>query len=254
MSAVRYRWPGVLLLVALLGVWELASARSWVDPVTVPRVSTIFEAWWDAVRSGDIPSELEPTLRRIVMGMGLATVLGISVGLLMGTVPLVHRILEPVTELVRPVPSTAYIPVAILILGLGDQMKVFVIFMGCFFPVLLNTYGSVRGINPTLVDTGRTFGLGRIDIVRNIVLPASLPGILTGIRISLAIALIVAVVSEMLAGNSGIGYFVLSSQRTFRVPEVFAGLFTIGALGYAMNAVFVGLEKYLLRWRPVVSA
>ena len=170
-------------------------------------------------------------------GFGLAVVVAVPLGLLMGTISLCYRLLEPITEFIRPIPAAAYIPVAILFLGIGNEMKIFVVFLACLFPILLNTYGGVRGIDPVLVDTGRTFGVSRLKALWQIVFPAALPSILTGMRISLGIALIVAVVSEMIAGNSGIGYFILDMQRIFRVPDMFAGIFTLGLLGFLINFV-----------------
>lgn len=114
----------------------------------------------------------------------------------------------------------------------------------------MNCYSRVIGIDPVLIDTGRTFGLTRRDILKSIIFPATVPSILTGMRISLAIALIVVVVAEMVAGSSGIGYFILDNQRTFHVPEMFAGIFTLGVIGYCANGVFLFLETRVLHWRP----
>src|SRR4051812_9050185 len=246
---MRLRWPGFALVAAALVLWELAGAFGWVDTVSVPRISTIVASWWQALVSGSLPAQLGPSLRRIGVGLGLAAAIGVPLGLLMGVSRLAYRLLEPITELIRPIPSSAYIPVAILFLGLGDQMKVFVITLACLFPILLNTYSGVRAVDPVLIDTGRTFGAPRVAILRKIVLPAALPNILTGLRISLGIALIVSVVAEMISGNSGIGYFIMDKQRTFRVPDVFAGIFTLGVVGYLLNAGFLHVERYLLRWR-----
>lgn len=164
-------------------------------------------------------------------------------------IPFCYRLFEPITEFIRPIPSSAYIPVAILFLGIDDEMKVFVIFLACVFPILLNTYSGVRAVDPTLIDTGRTLGVTWPRAMCSIVLPASLPSILTGMRVSLGISLIVVVVAEMIAGDSGIGYYILDMQRTFRVPEMFAGIFTLGLIGYLFNFVFMKVEGYLLRWR-----
>ena len=128
-------------------------------------------------------------------------------------------------------------------------MKIFVVTVACFFPILLNTYGGVRGVDQVLIDTGRTFGLSRGKMLWQIVLPAALPSVLTGMRISLGIALIVVVVAEMIAGNSGIGYFIVDRQRIFRVAEMFAGIFSLGVVGYLLNFVFLRIEQYFLRWR-----
>jgi ABC-type nitrate/sulfonate/bicarbonate transport system permease component len=246
---VKRRWPGFLLFALILLIWEIASARGMVDPVSVPRVSVIAVSWFDTLRDGQMLDALLPSLGRIFAGFGLAVLVAVPLGLLMGTVSLFYRLLEPITEFIRPIPSAAYIPVAILFLGIGNEMKVFVVFLACLFPVLLNTYGGVRGVDPVLVDTGRTFGLSRLKALWQIILPAALPNILTGMRISLGISLIVAVVAEMIAGNSGIGYFILDMQRVFRVPEMFAGIFTLGLLGFFVNFAFLKVEQHFLRWR-----
>ena len=249
MKSVVSRWPGFLLVAVILVLWEVASATEFVDPISVPRVSVVLQAWWQAIVSGAMGVTLVPSLYRIAAGFGLAVLVGVPLGLLMGTVPFFFRLLEPLTEFIRPIPSAAYIPVAILFLGIGDQMKIFVIFLACLFPILLNTFGGVRNIDPVLVDTGRTFGVSRLEALWEIVLPAALPSVLTGMRISTGLALIVAVVSEMISGNSGIGYFILNNQRIFRVPEMFAGIFTLGLLGFLINVAFLQAEAHLLRWR-----
>jgi ABC-type nitrate/sulfonate/bicarbonate transport system permease component len=243
------RWPGFLLIVALLLLWELASAQQWIDQVSMPRVSTIAYSWLQNISGGALLQSLAPTLWRIGAGFGLATLVAVPLGLLMGSVPFVYRLFEPITEFIRPIPSSAYIPVAILFLGIDNEMKIFVVFLACVFPILLNTYSGVRGIDSVLIDTGRTFGVSWLRALWSIVLPASLPSILTGMRISLGISLIVAVVAEMIAGSSGIGYFILDMQRVFRVPEMFAGIFTLGILGFGINFLFLKAEGYLLRWR-----
>jgi ABC-type nitrate/sulfonate/bicarbonate transport system permease component len=249
MKGVITRWPGFLLVAILLVLWQIGSATGIIDPVSLPEVSTIFDAWWNAVSDGDLATALGPSLERIFAGFGLAVLIGVPLGLLMGTVRFFYRLLEPLTEFIRPIPSAAYIPVAILFLGIGDEMKIFVICLACLFPILLNTFSGVRNIDPVLVDTGRTFGVSRLEALRAIVLPAALPNVLTGMRISIGLALIVAVVSEMIAGNSGIGYFILNNQRIFRVPEMFAGIFTLGLLGFLVNLLFLQAEAFLLRWR-----
>jgi ABC-type nitrate/sulfonate/bicarbonate transport system permease component len=250
---MKLRWPGFALVAFFLLLWQCASAFGWVDSVSVPRVTTILGTWWNDLASGAIPTQLGPSLRRIMLGLGLAVVVGIPLGLLMGVNRLAYRVLEPITELIRPIPSAAYIPVAILFLGLGDEMKLFVIFLACVFPILLNTYSGVTGVDRDLIDTGRTLGTPRLGILRKIVFPAALPSVLTGIRVSLGIAFIVAVTSEMIAGNNGLGYFIIDREQSFHVSEVFAGILTLGVMGYALNLIFLQLERYLLRWRATAA-
>jgi ABC-type nitrate/sulfonate/bicarbonate transport system permease component len=248
---MKLRWPGFLVILALMVGWEFVTYMEWVDTVSVPRISIIFEAWWENIVSGALFIQLLPTLRRVFISFFLAVAVGVPVGLLMGSSRMVYRLLEPLTELLRPIPSSAYIPVAILFLGIGDQMKIFVVFLACIFPILLNTYSGVLSVDSVLVDTGRTLGISRAKTLWQIVFPASLPSILTGMRISLGISLIVVVVAEMITSNSGIGYYILDMQRAFHIPEMFVGIFTLGVVGYLLNTLFLQTENYLLRWRNV---
>jgi ABC-type nitrate/sulfonate/bicarbonate transport system permease component len=128
-------------------------------------------------------------------------------------------------------------------------MKVFLIAAATFFPVLLNTHSGVRQVDQVQIDTGRTFGLSPFDLVRKIILPSAIPHIFTGLRISLGIGLIMVVISEMVAANSGIGYFILQAQRTFEVSQMYAGIFTLGVVGYVLNALFIRIEKKIVHWR-----
>lgn len=227
--------------------------QGWADSVLLPRVSKIFTAWFHSLAGGALLDQLLPSLARIFAGFFLAALTAIPLGLLMGTIPFFYLLLEPVTEFTRPIPSSAYVPVAILFLGIENPMKIFVVSVACFFPILLNTVSGVRGIDQVLIDTGRTFGLSRGRALRKIILPAALPSVLTGMRISLGIGLIVVVVAEMIAGNSGIGYFIVDRQRIFRIPEVFAGIFSLGIIGYSINFVFLRIERYFLRWRTTTA-
>jgi ABC-type nitrate/sulfonate/bicarbonate transport system permease component len=243
------RWLGVGLIALILAVWQVTATLGFVDRVTLPPVSEVFVSWYEVILNGDLLAGLAPTLVRAGVGLLLAFAIAVPVGILMGTYRVINDLLEPLVEIIRPIPSAAYVPVAILFFGIGDQMKIFVVFLACLFPILLNTYGGVRGVDRVLIETGQTFGVVGMRAARQIVLPAVIPGILTGVRISVGISLIVVVVAEMLAGNSGIGYFIMDKQRTFQVADMFAGIFTLGVVGYVLNFGFMQLERRLVRWR-----
>jgi ABC-type nitrate/sulfonate/bicarbonate transport system permease component len=250
MKKLARHLPGILLIVFLLTVWQVVVQSKLVDTPSLPTVTQALQALWHSVLSGEMGEELGATLRRTLTGYALAVAIAIPLGALMGSNRFVFYLLEPITELLRPIPTAAYVPIAILLLGIGDQMKIAVVTVACFFPVLLNTYGGVRACDPILVDTGRTFGFGPLARLRKIVLPTAIPEILTGMRVSLGIALIVGIVAEMLAGNDGIGYMILNSQQVFRVAPMFAAIFTLAIVGYLLNYIFVRVEAHLLRWRP----
>jgi ABC-type nitrate/sulfonate/bicarbonate transport system permease component len=242
------RWLGVGLIVVLLLLWELAAATGKMPSLSFPRMSEILAAWWRLIVSGELPRELAASLWRMFAGYFVGVLAGILLGLLMGYFRFFYNLLEPITEVLRPIPSPAYLPIVILFLGIDDEMKVFMIAFASLFPVLINTYSGVRSVDPIQLQTARTFGVTGRKLIWQIVLPAASPYIFTGMRVSLAVALIVMVISEMVAASSGIGYFILSAQRGFQIREMFAGVLTLAVVGYVLNRVFVAIENRVLAW------
>jgi ABC-type nitrate/sulfonate/bicarbonate transport system permease component len=242
------RLLGIALIALLLLLWELSSARGWVSALSWPRMTAILATLWGLIFSGELLSELWPSLWRMFVGYFIGISLGVFIGLLMGAARIVYYVLEPLTEILRPIPSPAYVPIAILFLGIDDQMKIFMIAFASFFPVLLNTYSGVRSVDPVQLQTARTFGVKGSKLLWQIVLPSAAPYIFTGMRVSLAIALIVMVISEMVAASNGIGYFVLAAQRGFQIREMFAGVVTLAVIGYALNRICLFIENRVLAW------
>jgi ABC-type nitrate/sulfonate/bicarbonate transport system permease component len=244
----RSRASGFVLIALLLVAWELLARSGVLATVAFPAFSRVFDALWKLIASGQIAGLLLPSLERLFIGYLLALAFGVGFGIAMGYFRSAYMLFEPLTELLRPIPSPAYVPIAILFLGLGDEMKIFVIAFSSFFPILLNTYSGVRSVDIIQINTARTFGKSAGATLAKVIVPAALPQIFTGMRISLAISLIMVVISEMVASVDGIGYYILNAQRAFRVPEMYAGVITLGLLGYALNALFVRIERYVLRW------
>ena len=245
---MKSRLLGVLFIALLLALWELSAAMEWVSPMSWPRMSAVVVTLWELVLSGELLKELGASLWRMFAGYFLGVGLGVLVGLFMGSFRTMYNLLEPITEVLRPIPSPAYVPIAILFLGIDDEMKVFMIAFSAFFPVLLNTYSGVRSVDPVQLQTASTFGVKGSRLLWQIVLPSAAPYIFTGMRVSLAVALIVMVISEMVAASNGVGYFVLAAQRGFKVKEMFAGVVTLAMIGYVLNRVFIAIENKVLAW------
>jgi ABC-type nitrate/sulfonate/bicarbonate transport system permease component len=246
---------GLGVLAALLLLWELGSAAGWLDANYFPRPSNIVvQAMEPSTREGLFEGLLS-TLRRYSLAFVLSGLAGVLVGLLMGYFAWVHAALEPLTEILRPIPTPAYIPLAILVLGIGDEMKIAVTFSAGFFPVLINTVAGVRSVNPALRETARLLSFSSREELRMIVAPAALPSIMTGLRVSLGVTLLVSVVAEMIAtGGDGIGFFVLDAQRTFRIKDMYVGIGALGLIGYALNHLFLVAERRVLtRWAGVTA-
>jgi NitT/TauT family transport system permease protein len=239
---------GLFFLLALLLVWEATARMEWVNPLIVPSLSRIVRTFAELLWTGQIPLQISASLKRAAVGYLLAALVFIPMGLFMGLFERFHRALEVVVEMVRPVPPPVVIPVAMLFFGLEDEMKIFVIFFSCAWPILLNTVDGVKNIDRVLLHTARTFGLPQRSIIWQVILPASLPQIMTGLRVSLPIMLILVVISEMVGSTDGIGYFILDSQRRFRVAQMYAGMLALAVLGYTLNVLFNLLHRWLLGW------
>lgn len=246
------RFAGVILILVLLGVWQY-SAVALVHTPSWPPVTSVWAVWVEKVADGTLLEHLWATFWRQMLGYVIAAVLGVSVGLLMGYYRFLYNLFEPLVEVLRPIPGASYLPVLVLFVGIGHEMKVILILIAAFFPILLNTYGGVRAIDVVQFDTARTLGLTTLQTFREVILPAASPQILTGMRISLAISLILAILGEMIVSNDGLGYYILLAQRTFRVPEMYAGLFMLAIFGYLLNRMFLMVEARLIRWHHEIS-
>jgi NitT/TauT family transport system permease protein len=154
-------------------------------------------------------------------------------------------------EVLRPIPSAALIPVAIVFFGIETEMRVAVVVFGALWPILLNSVSGARSVDPLLLETGRAFSFGRVDLYRKILIPAALPAITTGLRISLAIALILAVTVEMVAGGDGLGFYILDHERSFKYPQMYAGILFLGLVGFSLNLLFSAIERRYLFWAGV---
>ena len=246
--AVLLALAGPLFVLALLATWELLSQRRLINPVLFPPVSTILGRFVGLWVDGTFPTHLLATLRRMLLGYALAAAAGISLGTLMGYSRGIYASVAPLLELLRPLPPVAMIPPFLLILGIGDQMKVAVIVFGSLWPVLLNTIDGVRGVHPTIVEVARMYQFTTARTLGAVVLPSALPQIMAGLRTSLAIALIVSLVSEMIGTTQGLGFLVVQAQRGFRMADMYAGIVLLALLGYALNRGFLLLESRLLAW------
>ena len=179
MAVLRTKLAGFVLVVLLLILWELAARSSMLGTVGFPPFSRVCEALWALVASGKIAGLLFPSVQRLIIGYAIAVAAGVSAGIAMGYFRLAYNLLEPLTEMLRPIPSPAYIPIAILFLGLGNEMKIFAIAFTSFFPILLNTYSGVQSVDIIQVNTARTFGFSSSATLVKVIIPSALPQICT---------------------------------------------------------------------------
>lgn len=244
-----------LVLAAVLGLWWLASHGQWVSRVFMPTP----EATWSSLVQG---FSAEPgtdaahlgvatweTAIRMALGWGLASLIGVGLGTLIGMSRLAREWLAPTLEFLRPLPASAVLPLAISIFGLSPGMVLFVVSFGAMWPVLLATVQGLANVEPRLREVAAALQMSKTAFAWKMGLPATLPDILAGMRLSMTVSLIVAVVGEMIASQAGLGQAILLAARSFRASELFAGIVLLGALGFLSNALLATLEHHLLRWQ-----
>jgi len=248
LSALSSKLPGLVVVGAVLILWQLVSVLGLVDRAFLPPVTAVLVAWRRDVFQGDLMTYLDETLAHMMIGYAAAVAVGLTLGVLMGRSRLFYRLIEPLIELTRPVPVPAFIPLLILFVGIEGSLKVVVVFIGAVFPIVLSTYAGVTSVPQTMRETAQTFGLSHWQTVKEIVIPNAAPIISVGLRTSLAISLIVATVAEMISGTGGIGYYILQAEQALRVPSIYAGILTLAIVGYALNLLFLSIDRLVLHW------
>lgn len=249
-SSIGRKLLPLALPAALLVAWEISGQTA--GNVYLPPLSTVLERLWEDWFPDHTVSDLLPSLERFVSGYLIGAVLGVGLGITIGSSRRVAQYLEPTLEFLRALPAVAIIPVAVLLFGLGSGMRVFVIAFGVLFPVLVNTTVGARNCRQERIDVARMYGLNRFQVIRRVVLPSALPMISAGLRVGLPIALIMVVVSELVGGQNGIGFYLLTGQSTFNIPAMFAAVVILGVLGNLINAGYARLEKKWLSWADSV--
>lgn len=244
-----WKTASVLVWFALLVLWQLIADSGVIPSVFLPGPDATWAALVRGWESGRLTEMLLATTERMILGWLLASLVGIALGAIIGMSRTLRAYLEPTLEALRPLPASAVIPVAIAIFGLGDGMVYTVICFGALWPMLLSTIHGFSTVEPTLYEFARGIGLSRYQTIMRVALPSSMPEILAGLRVSLTITLILTIVVEMLAGQPGLGTWILLAGRGYRAPDVFAGILLLGALGYASSLLFSIADRHLLRWK-----
>ena len=235
-------------IIGILILLELLSRSEVIDPFLIPAPSKVFGTLTSgAFLSASLP-QTGLTFLRAAVGYLIAIIIAIPLGIAMGRSHTIYRFTSPLVELLRPLPSSAIIPVALLFLGIGSQMKIAVIAFGSLWPILVSTIEGAKNIDSVLLDTTHLLRLNFRRRVVGVYLPAAAIHIAAGMRTSLAVSLILAVTAEMIVGINGLGFFIIDMERAFRIQEMYAAIIILGLLGYFLNEVFLRLQRKALYW------
>jgi sulfonate transport system permease protein len=235
-----------IVVVAAWWIFSAANTSQFFPPLSAI-LNRFVQVW---IVDGGILSNLLPSLTTLAAGFVIAVVVGFAGGVWLGLSPRVLHAVEPELDFLRAIPAVAIVPIAILAIGLGDDMRISVIAFGAVWPVLLNTIAGIRAADPMLRDLSAAYDLPPVTRLVRVRLPAALPQALAGARTSLSIAVTLVVVSEMSGASEGVGFFLLQSQQTFAINDMWTGMIVLGLLGYILNLIFRVIEARVLYWHP----
>jgi NitT/TauT family transport system permease protein len=257
---------GMVVPVVAIAIWQWVAMNGWVNPNVLPSPLEVARkwlayllpltqfkdytagGWWSWAFSGELIVDSLGSLYRVAVGFLIGAGLALPLGLSMGASVRVYNWFNPLVQLLRPIPPIAYIPLSILWFGLGNPPAVFLIALGAFFPVLMNTIAGVRQVDGIYLRAARNLGAGQRTMFLRVILPAAVPYILSGVRIGIGTAFIVVIVSEMIAVNNGLGFRILEAREYFWSDKIIAGMITIGLWGLAIDVGMNRLNNHLLRW------
>lgn len=253
-AAVWRRLLPWLVPVALIALWQVASALGWLSTRVLPAPLDVVKAAWTLTESGELWTHVKVSASRALAGLAIGGGLGLVLGLLTGSLRLAETLLDSTIQMVRNIPALALIPLVILWFGIDESAKLFLISVSVFFPIYLNTFHGIRNVDPGLIEMGRTYGLSRWQLYREIILPGALSSILVGLRFSLGLMWVILIVAETISAQAGIGYLTMNAREFLQTDIVLVGILLYALLGKLADVFARGLEHWWLRWHPGYQA
>jgi sulfonate transport system permease protein len=236
--------------VGLVALWQIASSLGWLSTRVLPAPSEVLKAAWTLSASGELWTHVKVSAGRALAGLAIGGGLGLAFGLLTGSVKFFETLLDSTIQMVRNIPALALIPLVILWFGIDETAKLFLIAVSVFFPIYINTFHGIRNVDPGLIEMGRTYGLSRWRLYREVILPGALSSILVGLRFSLGLMWVILIVAETISAQAGIGYLTMNAREFLQTDVVLVGILLYALLGKLADVFARGLERYWLRWHP----
>ncbi|MFT4191086.1 MAG: aliphatic sulfonate ABC transporter permease SsuC [Comamonas sp.] len=250
LSGLLRRLVPWIVPVGLIAGWQLASSLGWLSSRVLPAPVDVVAAAWTLTESGELWTHVKVSAGRALLGLAIGGGLGLVLGLLTGSVRFFETLLDSTIQMVRNIPALALIPLVILWFGIDEAAKLFLIAISVFFPIYLNTFHGIRNVDPQLIEMGRTYGLSRWQLYREVVLPGALSSILVGLRFSLGLMWVILIVAETISAQSGIGYLTMNAREFLQTDVVLVGILLYALLGKLADLFARGLEQWWLRWHP----
>lgn len=236
--------------VLILLVWQIASQTGWLQSRVLPSPVNVAKAFYTLSASGELWTHVKVSAGRALLGLLVGGGLGLLLGLLNGSSRVASTLLDSTLQMVRNIPALALIPLVILWFGIDETAKLFLVSVGVFFPLYINTFHGIRSVDPQLIEMGKSYGLNRWQLYRDIILPGALPSILVGLRFSLGLVWVLLIVAETISAQSGIGYMTMNAREFLQTDIVLVGILLYALLGKLADVLAQLLERFWLRWHP----
>jgi sulfonate transport system permease protein len=239
-----------LLPIALISVWELTARMGWLSTRILPEPWAVIQAFYKLAVSGELWQHLWVSTARALTGLLIGGGLGLGLGLFTGSLRWAETLLDTTLQMVRNIPPLALIPLVILWFGIDESAKLFLVAVGVFFPIYLNTFHGIRSVDKGLIEMARSYGLKGWSLYREVILPGALPSILVGLRFSLGLMWVLLIVAETISAQAGIGYMTMNAREFLQTDVVLVGILLYALLGKLADVLARGLERTALRWHP----
>jgi sulfonate transport system permease protein len=236
--------------VALVLIWELAARAGWLSTRVLPEPVAVVRAAWELTASGELWVHLRVSAWRALSAFAVGGGAGLLLGLLTGSFKSAETLLDTTIQMIRNVPALALIPLVILWFGIDESAKLFLVSVGVFFPVYLNTFHGIRAVDKGLIEMARSYGLAGWSLYRDVILPGALPSVLVGVRFALGLVWVLLIVSETISAQSGIGYMTMNAREFLQTDVVLVGILLYALLGKLADIAARGVERFALRWHP----
>ncbi|HZF85679.1 MAG TPA: aliphatic sulfonate ABC transporter permease SsuC [Burkholderiaceae bacterium] len=253
-AQVAHRLVPWLVPIGLIVAWQIASSLGWLSTRVLPAPIDVVKAAWSLTVSGELWTHVKVSAGRALLGLAIGGGAGLALGLLTGSVKFFETLLDSTIQMVRNIPALALIPLVILWFGIDETAKLFLISVSVFFPIYLNTFHGIRNVDPQLIEMGRTYGLTRWQLYRDVILPGALSSILVGLRFSLGLMWVILIVAETISAQAGIGYLTMNAREFLQTDVVLVGILLYALLGKLADVFARALEHGWLRWHPGYQA
>ncbi|WP_111895382.1 aliphatic sulfonate ABC transporter permease SsuC [Acinetobacter sp. MB5] len=237
-----------LVPAALVIFWQVASVTGLLESRILPAPSAVLSAFWSLSVSGELWHHVKISAGRALLGLLVGGGLGLLLGLLNGSSKIASTLLDTTLQMIRNIPALALIPLVILWFGIDESAKLFLVAIGVFFPIYINTYHGIRSVDPQLIEMGKSYGLTRWQLYKDIILPGAMPSILVGLRFALGLVWVLLIVAETISAQAGIGYMTMNAREFLQTDVVLVGILLYALLGKLADVFAHYLERYLLRW------